>query len=65
MLDRLAPRQGIEEISVTTEDEYFPPPRQLRELLGAITGFAAASLGAEPPDGIGADRLVEASSVLQ
>jgi len=65
VLDRLAPRQGTEEISVTTEDEYFPPPRQLRELLGAITGFAAASLGAEPPDGIGADRLVEASSVLQ
>ena len=64
VLERLAPRHGTEEISVTTEDEYFPPPRQLRELLGVITGFAAASLGAEPPDGIGADRLVEASSVL-
>jgi 4-hydroxy-3-methylbut-2-enyl diphosphate reductase len=30
---RLAPRDGIEVIDVTTEDEYFPPPRDLRELL--------------------------------
>ena len=64
VLERLAPRDGIEEISVTTEDEYFPPPRQLRDLLSAVTGFAAVTLGADPPVGIGADRLVEASSVL-
>ena len=64
VLDQLAPRSGTESISVTTEDEYFPPPRQLRELLGAITGFAAVTLGASPPDGISSDRLVEASSVL-
>jgi 4-hydroxy-3-methylbut-2-enyl diphosphate reductase len=30
---RLAPRDGIEVIGVTIEDEYFPPPRDLRELL--------------------------------
>jgi 4-hydroxy-3-methylbut-2-enyl diphosphate reductase len=30
---RLAPSDGIEVIDVTTEDEYFPPPRDLRELL--------------------------------
>jgi 4-hydroxy-3-methylbut-2-enyl diphosphate reductase len=30
---RLAPSDGIEVIDVTIEDEYFPPPRDLRELL--------------------------------
>ena len=65
VLEHLEPLGGTEEISVTTEDEYFPPPRQLRDLLGAITGFASMTMGAEPPEGTGADRLVEASSVLQ
>ena len=30
---RLAPRHGVEVVDVTTEDEYFPPPRELRDLL--------------------------------
>ena len=30
---RLAPRDGIEVVDVTVEDEYFPPPRELRDLL--------------------------------
>ena len=30
---RLAPSDGIEVIDVTVEDEYFPPPRDLRDLL--------------------------------
>ncbi|HEV7759328.1 MAG TPA: 4-hydroxy-3-methylbut-2-enyl diphosphate reductase [Acidimicrobiales bacterium] len=33
VVDRLAPSDGIEVIDVTTEDEYFPPPRDVRELL--------------------------------
>src|SRR5581483_10498015 len=34
---RLAPRQGVEEVHVTDEDEYFPPPSELREMLaGAL-----------------------------
>lgn len=32
---RLAPRHGVEVAEVTTENEYFPPPRDLRELLRA------------------------------
>ena len=64
VLHRLAPRQGTEEVNVTSEEEYFPPPRQLRDLISAVTGFAAATLGADPPTGMAADRLVEASSVL-
>ena len=64
VLERLAPRNGTEEVTVTSEEEYFPPPRQLRDLITAVTGFAAATLGGDPPVGMGADRLVEASSVL-
>jgi len=32
----LSPTSGVEEIHVTTEDEYFPPPRDLRELLDTV-----------------------------
>jgi 4-hydroxy-3-methylbut-2-enyl diphosphate reductase len=32
VIARLDPAQGIEEVVVTNEDEYFPPPRELREL---------------------------------
>jgi len=35
VLARLAPRNGIEEVRVTEEDEYFPPPRNIRELQAA------------------------------
>ena len=28
VIDRLAPRNGVEEIVITEEDEYFPPPRE-------------------------------------
>jgi 4-hydroxy-3-methylbut-2-en-1-yl diphosphate reductase len=32
VIARLAPRDGVEIVHVTDEDEYFPPPRDLREL---------------------------------
>jgi 4-hydroxy-3-methylbut-2-enyl diphosphate reductase len=32
VIARLAPRNGVETVHVTDEDEYFPPPRDLREL---------------------------------
>ncbi|MDQ4097454.1 MAG: 4-hydroxy-3-methylbut-2-enyl diphosphate reductase [Actinomycetota bacterium] len=35
VIERLAPVEGVEEVRVTEEDEYFPPPRELRELIGA------------------------------
>ena len=50
VLDRLAPTQGVEVVDVTHEDEYFPPPRELRELLG---------------DKLAGDRTVAASDVLR
>jgi len=39
VIGRLAPTAGVETVHVTDEDEYFPPPRDLREL--------AATLGRE------------------
>ena len=65
VLARLAPSGGVEEVRITEEDEYFPPPRELRELLGAVDVVATASAGGRV-DGrpMVADRLVAASDVL-
>jgi 4-hydroxy-3-methylbut-2-enyl diphosphate reductase len=65
VLARLAPRHGIELVSVTDEDEYFPPPRNIRDLQGAVELAVTAMLGgqrdeARPMD----DRALEASAVL-
>ncbi len=54
VLARLAPTEGVERVSVTQEDEYFPPPRELRTLL------ADQGLGEALSD----DRSVSASEVL-
>ena len=67
VLDRLAPVNGIELVDVTHEDEYFPPPRELRDLLRAVSSAVGLSLFA-PADGISplaADRSVAASDALE
>lgn len=33
VIAKLAPTEGVELVHVTEEDEYFPPPRELRELI--------------------------------
>lgn len=45
VLERLAPTNGIELVRVTEEDEYFPPPRNIRELQAAIESAALVLLG--------------------
>ena len=45
VLERLAPTNGIELVRVTEEDEYFPPPRNIRELQAAIESSATVLLG--------------------
>jgi 4-hydroxy-3-methylbut-2-enyl diphosphate reductase len=55
----------VEEVAITDEDEYFPTPRNLRELLGAIDDAATASLGGQlegrpAPD----ERTIAAADVL-
>jgi 4-hydroxy-3-methylbut-2-enyl diphosphate reductase len=64
VLDRLAPSEGVEEVTVTDEAEYFPLPRELRELLRAVSAAAAVAGGAPggpSPDtsGAGADGLAD------
>ncbi len=45
VLERLAPADGIEVVRVTDEDEYFPPPRTIRELQSSIETASTVLLG--------------------
>ncbi|MCB9380057.1 MAG: 4-hydroxy-3-methylbut-2-enyl diphosphate reductase [Acidimicrobiaceae bacterium] len=61
----LAPAQGVQVMRVTDEDEYFPPPRNIRELQSAIGVAAAGLLGGPPAAGAQFDdRALAASDVL-
>ncbi len=65
IIDFLAPTRGVEVVRVTEEDEYFPPPRNIRELQGSIGVAAAAMVGG--PVALSAtldDRALAASDVL-
>jgi 4-hydroxy-3-methylbut-2-enyl diphosphate reductase len=62
---RMNPRDCIELVRVTDEDEYFPPPRNIRELQAAIGTTAATLLGADPRVSAALDdRRLAASTVL-
>jgi 4-hydroxy-3-methylbut-2-enyl diphosphate reductase len=45
VLERLEPANGVEEVRVLEEDEYFPPPRELRALAEGLAGLTGAALG--------------------
>jgi len=61
----LNPKQGVEEIRITREEEYFPPPRNIRQLQSGIETAALALLGAAISSATTVDdRLVSASDVL-
>jgi 4-hydroxy-3-methylbut-2-enyl diphosphate reductase len=65
VIARIAPRDGVEIVSVTEEDEYFPPPRNLRDLISTIDLAATLAFGGpvdnRPPT---QDRSLHASDVL-
>ena len=65
VISRIAPADGVEIVQVTEEDEYFPPPRNLRDLISTIDAAATLSFGgpvdARPPT---QDRSLHASDVL-
>lgn len=66
VLAKLAPESGTTLVEVVDEDEYFPPPRELREVLRAVSALAGLAFGL-PPEKSGpldGDRSVEASEVL-
>ncbi len=65
VIARLAPTHGVELLRVTDEDEYFPPPRNIRDLQAAI-GVAAAAMngGRTELSTVFDDRGLAASDVL-
>ena len=65
VIDRLAPVHGVRDVKVFEEDEYFPPPRNLRDLLAAVEVAATVTLGAGPEGRAPLnDRAIDASEVL-
>jgi 4-hydroxy-3-methylbut-2-enyl diphosphate reductase len=66
VIEALAPTQGVETVEVTEEDEYFPPPPELREMLRAVA--MAVSVLCDTPasagDPVADDRDVHAATVL-
>ena len=70
VIARLAPRHGVRRVRVTDEDEYFPAPRELRELVPALDALCALTVGGDPEVAVARggpfanDRAVDASAVL-
>ena len=65
VIDFLSPARGCELVVVTDEDEYFPPPRNIRELQAAIEDASTVLLGGSLLDRPGMDdRSLPASEVL-
>ena len=62
----LAPARGATLVNVLDEDEYFPPPPELRRLLESVATLVglATGLRAEPSAVLGDDRTHKASEVL-
>ncbi len=56
VIERIAPSEGVELFQVTTEEEYFPLPPQLRHLLGALQATVEAGFCASKP---GQDGLLQ------
>jgi 4-hydroxy-3-methylbut-2-enyl diphosphate reductase len=64
VLARLDPVGEVEEVRITTEDEYFPPPRALRELISAVARFGGVGLHHGAHTAGLDDRRLDASAVL-
>jgi 4-hydroxy-3-methylbut-2-enyl diphosphate reductase len=66
VLERLHPRHGVELSSFVTEDEYFPPPPELRDILRSLTTVTSLALFGEVRPGfdVAADREFTAAQVL-
>lgn len=70
VVERLAPIHGVEIAAVTIEEEYFPPPPELRDLLRGLEA-ALGLLNTVPHGGpdvvqvLGDDRSAAAADVLK
>lgn len=66
VIERLAPTAGADEVVVDVEDEYFPPPPELREALRALSA-ALGAIHASPRvlgDPVEQDRSRSAADAL-
>jgi len=64
VIAKLNPANGVQELRVVDEDEYFPPPPPIRDLLTALASAASVTVGGPVITSIGSDRHVGASQVL-
>lgn len=70
VIAKLAPTEGVHPAPVTDEDEYFPPPRELRELMPVLDAVGALLVGGDPGAArerggpFADDRTLDASHVL-
>ncbi|MDA0286331.1 MAG: 4-hydroxy-3-methylbut-2-enyl diphosphate reductase [Actinobacteria bacterium] len=65
IIEQLAPTNGVEEVRIAQEDEYFPPPRHIRQLQAAIETTTTMMLGGVLANRkIVDDRKLAASTVL-
>jgi 4-hydroxy-3-methylbut-2-enyl diphosphate reductase len=68
VVDRLAPQLGVESVPVTVEEEYFPPPPELRDLLKGLEATVSLLAASPEPDTgpiLGEDRATAAADVLR
>lgn len=63
---KLAPKEGVQRVCHVDEDEYFPPPPELRDLMKTVTDLVAISFGVERTgkNVLEDDRAISASTVL-
>ncbi len=52
IVEALAPAGPVEEVRVTDEGEYFPPPPELREMLSSLETFLATTFSAGATAGV-------------
>ncbi len=64
VIERVDARSGFELFRVTEEDEYFPLPPQLRNLISTLTTLVEASLTAPASSWMDDDRTLGASAAL-
>jgi 4-hydroxy-3-methylbut-2-enyl diphosphate reductase len=66
VVDFLDPSKGVEIVRSVEEDEYFPPPPELRDLLRTVWTAVSVALGSAPggqPPSV-EDRNVSAATML-
>ena len=66
IVGRLDPIEGVEVVALTEEEEYVPPPAELRHVLRGVVAATSLAMAApvEPGPLLADDRAVAASDVL-